>query len=149
ATGDDLGGPNADDKCAAGCYDCLLSYSNQFDHALIDRRLVRDTLLALASSTTAAGSAGRAPDNALRYLDAFTDSSLERRFLDHLQAGGYRLPDRAQVTVTDATARPDFVYNSAYAAVFVDGPHHDADHQADRDAHAQERLEDAGWHVIR
>lgn len=150
-TGDDLGGPNSDDRCAAGCYDCLLSHANQFDHASIDRRLVRDLLRALAESVTATGSAGRGPTAAVDYLEAFTDSSLERRFLDHLRGHGHRLPDRAQVVVEAAHASPDFVYDlpGNPTAVFVDGPVHDSPHAAQRDVAAEERLLDAGWNVIR
>jgi hypothetical protein len=150
-TGEDLGGPNPADRCAAGCYDCLLSYSNQFDHALIDRRLVHDLLVALAQSATATGSGGRSPDAALDYLEAFADSSLERRFLEYLRDTGHRLPDRAQVVVDGAKATPDFVYDlpGNPTAVFVDGPVHDSPHSADRDARAEERLLDVGWNVIR
>jgi len=41
----------ADTRCVAGCYRCLLSYYNQPDHALIDRRLpaVTEFLLRLAN----------------------------------------------------------------------------------------------------
>ena len=35
-------------ECARACYRCLLSYSNQPDHALLDRRLVRDLLVELS-----------------------------------------------------------------------------------------------------
>ena len=40
----------ADTKCVAGCYRCLLSYYNQTDHELIDRRdaAVRDVLVRLS-----------------------------------------------------------------------------------------------------
>jgi hypothetical protein len=40
-----------DDACVAGCYRCVLSYYNQPDHEMIDRRdeVVRDTLLRLAA----------------------------------------------------------------------------------------------------
>ncbi len=36
---EDLGG-GADDEegCEAACYDCLMSYSNQMDHAILDRK---------------------------------------------------------------------------------------------------------------
>ena len=35
-------GPGARDRpCARGCYDCLLTYGNQLDHAAIDRHSVR------------------------------------------------------------------------------------------------------------
>lgn len=151
-TGDDFGhAPNVNERCAAGCYDCLLSYSNQFDHTLIDRRLVREPLLQLASATTTAGAGGRDAASAREYLEAFSDSSLERKFLDHLRDGGYRLPDRAQAAVDGANARPDFAYDlpGNPTAVFVDGPVHDAAHTAERDAQAEDRLLDAGWNVVR
>lgn len=45
--------------CVVACYECLLSYSNQPEHCFLDRRLVRDFLLHLASSTTAVVAEGR------------------------------------------------------------------------------------------
>ena len=36
--------PRAREDCEAACYDCLLSYTNQFDHASIDRHAIRDLL---------------------------------------------------------------------------------------------------------
>ena len=61
------------------------------------------------------------------------------------------MPDQAQVTVTGAYARPDFVYQrpNAPVAVFIDGPVHDDEATGQRDAAAAERLEDLGWYVIR
>jgi len=80
-----------------------------------------------------------------------SDSSLERKFVTWLDEHGYRLPDRAQVTVDDAKARLDLVFDIAGSpvAVFVDGPVHDSSRQAERDQSAQGRLEDLGWMVIR
>jgi G:T-mismatch repair DNA endonuclease (very short patch repair protein) len=79
------------------------------------------------------------------------DSALERRFTTWLDEHGLRLPDRAQVLVPDALARPDLVYDleTGSVAVFVDGPVHDSPSQAERDAEAAERLEDLGWLVVR
>ncbi len=151
-TGEDRGSAQGvSERCAQGCYDCLLSYSNQFQHSQIDRMLVRDLLLQLASATMSAGAGGRRDEEALDFLDAYTDSSLERKFLDYLRQYGHRLPDRAQVTVENARARPDFVYDRPgnTTAVFVDGPHHDSGQMEVRDAEAEERLCDAGWNVIR
>lgn len=61
----------ADARCVAGCYRCLLSYYNQPDHPLIDRRdrQALDLLLRLAQATTAlegaaAASSARAVDPA-------------------------------------------------------------------------------------
>ncbi|MEW6155388.1 MAG: DEAD/DEAH box helicase [Actinomycetota bacterium] len=152
STGEDLGhAPGARERCERGCYECLLSYSNQSDHALIDRHRVRDLLVELAGSSTAAGAGGRTRAEARDVLASLADSSLERRFVDWLDDRGHRLPDRAQVTVFEARARPDLVYDlpTGPYAVFVDGPVHDNTTQAERDAAAEERLLDAGWGVVR
>ena len=37
--------PGPRERCERACYDCLLSYGNQFEHALIDRHAIRDLLL--------------------------------------------------------------------------------------------------------
>lgn len=150
-SGEDLGGPNPEEKCAAGCYDCLLSYSNQYEHAVIDRRLIPGVLRQLADATTSSGSAGRTAAEAHELLRAFADSTLERDLLEFLRNGGYRLPDRAQVSLPDLKVQPDFVYDGPVhrTAVFVDGPVHDTTRAAERDALAEDRLLDAGWHVLR
>lgn len=151
-TGEDLGhADGAIERCERACYDCLLSYRNQLEHAVIDRHAVRDLLLALTRARVVAGAGGRTREDQRRVMDALADSSLERSFVEWLDAQGLRLPDRAQVTVAEAQARPDLVYDIAGTpvAVFVDGPVHDVAHQQDRDREAQERLEDLGWLVIR
>jgi ATP-dependent helicase YprA (DUF1998 family) len=151
-TGEDLGSaPEARERCERACYDCLLSYSNQLDHALIDRHQIRDLLVDLSRSATATGAGGRTRAEARSRLDALADSSLERGFVDWLDERGHRLPDRAQVSVSEARAQPDLVYDlpSGPVAVFVDGPVHDHAAQSARDADAEERLIDCGWCVIR
>jgi hypothetical protein len=45
-------GSESDDACVAGCYRCILSYYNQPDHPLIDRR--HEAVLALLRSLKAA-----------------------------------------------------------------------------------------------
>ena len=71
--------------------------------------------------------------------------------MDWLDDRGHRLPDRAQVNVTEARARPDLIYDlpSGPVAVFVDGPVHDNALQSERDAEAEDRLIDIGWSVVR
>jgi len=143
--------PGATERCERACYDCLLSYSNQLDHSVIDRHSVGGLLLALSRATVAVGAGGRNRAEQRDLLQNLSDSSLERAFVDWLDDHGYRLPDRAQITVTEATARPDLVYDLAGSpvAVFLDGPVHDRDRQRERDISAQDRLENAGWMVIR
>jgi hypothetical protein len=151
-TGADLGhAPGATERCERGCYDCLLSFANQADHAIIDRHRAKDLLMRLAGTTTEAGGGGRSRSENLEALRARCDSELERAFLDWLDSHGLRLPDRAQVLVQAARARPDFVYDmpSGPVAIFVDGPVHDNEAQTARDAAAAQRLVDGGWDVVR
>lgn len=151
-TGADLDhAPGATERCERACYDCLLSYSNQLDHSVIDRHSVGQLLLALSRAAVVAGAGGRNRSEQRDLLKNVSDSSLERAFVDWLDDHGYRLPDRAQITVTEATARPDLVYDLAGSpvAVFLDGPVHDTERQRERDVSAQDRLENAGWMVIR
>jgi very-short-patch-repair endonuclease len=118
---------------------------------MIDRHSVRDILLALAQASTVAGSGGKSRADIREKLSTLTDSSLERRLIDFLDGRGHRLPDDAQVDVTEARAKPDFIYRLANGsvAVFVDGPVHDAPTNAERDGAADERLVDLGWTVVR
>jgi superfamily II DNA/RNA helicase len=151
-TGADLDkAPNARERCEKGCYDCLLAYSNQYEHTLIDRHGIVPLLQQLMSATVVAGAGGRSRDDQQDWLAKLSDSGLERQFVDWLDERGHRLPDDAQRTVEAARARPDFVYEIAGnpVAVFVDGPHHDAEHQQVRDGAAAERLENEGWTVVR
>ncbi|GEA81416.1 superfamily II DNA/RNA helicase [Cellulomonas uda] len=154
-TGADLGhapdaGPGAE-RCELACYECLLAYGNQHEHAFIDRHLVRDLLLELAGAEVRTGAGGRSRADQRDSLSALADSGLERTFVTWLDEHSYRLPDRAQVDVTEAKARPDLVFDlpTGPVAVFVDGPVHDGEAQQARDLDAQERLEDLGWMVIR
>ena len=151
-TGEDLGhAPGSPERCERGCYDCLLSYRNQLDHALVDRHRAKDFLMRLAGSSVSAGGGGQGRDATVQALKAACDSELERSFVDWLYDQGLRLPDRAQVFVEAASAKPDFVYDlpSSPVAVFVDGPVHDSATQATKDAEAAERLADGGWRVVR
>ncbi|MGH9114987.1 MAG: helicase-related protein, partial [Acidimicrobiales bacterium] len=151
-TGDDLGGaPGAGERCERGCYQCLLSYRNQLDHPRIDRHAARETLMLLAGSSSAAGAGGTTRDEIRARLARLADSELERRFIDWLDQRGLRLPDDAQFDVSDARARPDFVFHlpTGEVAVFVDGPTHDTPTATERDRSADDRLADLGWTVVR
>ncbi len=150
-TGADHGGRDPGHSCGKACYDCLLSYRNQLVHELIDRHRARDLLLAIAGGVTLPTRRGQSRTEQSTALISQADSNLEARFVQWLKDNGYRLPDQAQVTVTGAYARPDFVYQrpNAPVAVFIDGPVHDDQDVAQRDAAAAERLEDLGWYVIR
>ncbi|MFF3442543.1 protein kinase [Streptosporangium sp. NPDC002721] len=151
ADGNDLGGPHPDRPCAKGCYECLLTYGNQFNHALIDRHSMRDLLLRIAGSTARTTGRGESRSEQLARLTAQSDTALETRLITWLKERGLRLPDEAQTLVAEAHARPDYVYRlpGANVAVFVDGPVHEHASVAERDREAEERLFDKGWDVVR
>lgn len=139
----------ARERCEKACYDCLLSYGNQFEHTMIDRHVIKDLLLRLARSRTHA-SASELPraEHAERLL-AHCDSELERTWLRMLVAGDFRLPDAAQPMLSDAGCQPDFLYREEGIAVFVDGPVHDRPERAADDSDVQDRLLEAGYGYIR
>jgi superfamily II DNA/RNA helicase/very-short-patch-repair endonuclease len=140
---------HASEDCEAACYDCLFSYANQRDHRLLDRQLIRDSLLELARASVHAAPGSHAPDEHVARLRRLCDSQLEQRFLDLVTEQHLRLPSDAQFLVEGASARPDFMYRDHQVAVYIDGPHHDDRSRAERDADATARLEDLGWTVVR
>jgi len=142
-TGEDQDGPGGVEPCEAACYDCLMSYSNQGDHALLDRRLAIEYLAPLTRG------AAFARDEHDAGLAESAESGLEQQFLSFLERGGYRRPDRAQVYFETAQTRPDFVYDEACAVIYVDGPHHDYPERAARDAIQEQAMNDLGYQVIR
>lgn len=132
------------EQCEAACYDCLLSYRNQIDHQLLDRRLVEPVFADLLKSTLDVGGATSAET-----LVAAVDSVLEQEFVEFLQRRGLRLPDRSQVYFEQAGAKPDFVYDDACAVVFVDGPYHDFSDRQELDREVDAAFRDLGYKPIR
>jgi hypothetical protein len=150
AAGEDSRPPEDPEGCARACYDCLLTYTNQRDHPLLNRHLVRDLLMALAGGGTQRQHGGRSYDEQYRWLLERTDpaSELERRFLKHLYRAGRRLPDHAQATLSDYSARPDFYYEAVRACVFCDGSVHDQPEVATEDTRVRADLADLGYRVV-
>jgi len=151
-TGQDLGGPpGRRELCEAACYDCLLSYFNQPDHGLVDRRAIVELLVrwSRAAVQTSPSSDPRAEHR--ERLIRLTQSDLERRFVELVDRLGLRLPSDAQVLLDIGTAqvKPDFLYRDAGLAIFIDGPHHDAVRQQAVDRAQADGLSDIGWQVLR
>lgn len=150
ATGDDIrraGG--AREEGEAACYDCLMSYTNQGDHEHLDRRLLKDFLLQLASATVRAAPGAISTAEHLQQLRNLAGSTLELAWLDALEQGNLKLPSSAQQLLQPAGTRPDFIYTEERVAVYVDGPVHDRPERAARDRAQQESLEDHNWLVDR
>jgi len=119
-------GAELEGACGAGCYRCLLSYSNQMDHERIDRRVVVPLLLQLSRATVRpddttpvtppAAPSGSDPSG---YTSAVPVPEAERAaaFLSHLERRGVRLPSRGEDEVGGMLV--DFVYDSPLAVVVV------------------------------
>lgn len=142
-------GLGAREDCEAACYDCLMSYFNQPDHALLDRKAARPILEALAGAKVAASPVGGTRESHLERLYRLAGSELERDWLRFLDLHGHRLPSTAQELIAKAGTRPDFTYADHHAVIYIDGPVHDYPERQARDATQQERLEDLGFTVIR
>lgn len=141
--------------CEAGCYKCLLSYYNQPDHPLIDRKdataegLVLDILCRLTGSQARTGARGVRPDEHLEQLSRLSGSPLEQAWLAHVEKFGHRKPDRAQHPIEAAGTRADFFYDDYQLAVFIDGPHHETARRRAQDAEIDRKLENLGCLVVR
>ncbi|MCG0285480.1 protein kinase [Streptomyces sp. PSAA01] len=164
-TGDDEGGPADGEKCARGCYACLLTYANQTHHRQLSRHSAHPLLVRLANALTEREDRGESRSERFRRLapaSSFSQSAqptpveadlaalvAQGDLLGWLRAKGYRLPDEVGVLVPEAGACPDLLFRleGANLAVFVDVPGHtDA---STRDVDAGYRLEEAGWDVVR
>lgn len=150
ASGEDRGrAEHAKEDCEAACYDCLLSYYNQRDHALLDRKMIRDLLFDLAQAQVTASPTPSPLAEHVAELMRLAGSDLERQWLNYLNARGYRLPSTSQAFIERCQTRPDFIYEDEQTLVYIDGPHHLYPDRQERDRTQTECLEDCGYTVLR
>ena len=143
----DEAGNDTRPECPRACYECLLSYANQLESRLLDRRSVLPVLLRLAESRVAARLEGRSRAEHLEWLRSRAGSSFELDFLGALERGGYRLPDDAQKSIPDPHCIADFFYEPNIL-VFCDGPPHDHPDQRAKDQALRRELIARGWRVL-
>lgn len=153
----------AREDCEAACYDCLMTYGNQGDHALLDRQRIAPMLWRLAHTRVVADPVEHpiVVDNAGERTGATAGPGMppspgvasepERSWLAYLDEHGYRLPVRAGAVIDSCGAHPDFVYDhdGTLAAVYVDGAPDLYQGRAERDAACMDDLEDYGYSVLR
>ena len=77
------------------------------------------------------------------------DSTLEKRWLDHLDRLVLNPPSDAQHRIEACSTRPDFFYREHNAAIYVDGPPHDERDAIRADEEITRKLMETGYVVIR
>ena len=120
--------------CVSGCYECLLTYFNQPEHQLIDRRnpTVVKFLMALASSD------GLASNETEPEEDDLPEGTLWDRFEALLHSRGLAMPDKMPKTFKALDLTFDGAYSNCRTVVST-MPVEDED---------KENLEEFGWTVI-
>lgn len=138
------------DSCAQACYQCLLSYSNQFDHPHLNRHLIHDFLIQLSTSVIKIELDGTSREAQYQKLLEQTDlnSSFEREVLKAIYQRGIKLPDSAQELISEANCKPDFLYKKYRVAIFCDGSVHDSPEQQQRDRIKRDNLQWCGYTVV-
>jgi ATP-dependent helicase YprA (DUF1998 family) len=138
-------------SCAQACYECLLSYGNQWDHPLLDRHAIRDFLQQLQGSKLERQAIGLSREQQYQKLLAQTDpnSEFERVVLKEMFDCGLKLPDIAQMYIPEAQCKPDFVYNNGLKiAIFCDGSVHDSPERKRQDKIDRDNLQYVGYSVL-
>jgi hypothetical protein len=135
--------------CEKACYECLLSFYNQRDHAVMDRNAILDWLGDIREVTVHADN--HADAGRIEALLALCQSDLERSVIHWLVDHGVRLPDAAQQTIYNREGAPiaisDFYYEPKIVA-FVDGSPHYQNYVRDADERKRLALRRLGYRVV-
>lgn len=145
-------------ECDRACYRCLKSYRNQFEHARLDKELVRDLMFALTSlgrqTSVMKGSAGEGMPREWPPVPSTVapQSAIEEALLAAIRADA-RIPiPTSQHEVRDngqLLSIPDFAFPDRKVAVFCDGfAFHGNSATLSEDARKRNRLQAMGWLVL-
>jgi len=149
-SGDDLKRAlGAKDDCEAACYDCLMSYGNQRDHRLLDRKVIREILINLTGGTVVASPTPLPRAEHFKRLMNLCGSSLEKKWLQFVEDHNLHLPSHGQKLISVCQTKPDFYYEGHFLAIYVDGPIHKFPDRHRRDEQQVDCLENNGYQVIR
>ena len=137
------------EDCEAACYNCLMNYSNQRDHDILDRQAIKKILMDFTHSEVISSSGVKTHAEHLQELMNLTQSGLEKKWLDLIVKNKLKLPTHAQVKIEAAGSTPDFLYKDSQVAIYIDGPHHDYEKYKKIDAELNDAMQDIGFTVVR
>lgn len=142
-------GRDRPDACTTACYDCLLSFYNQFDHELLDRNLAVRWLLHIAGGPISLDLGG--PEDRWDGLLAGAASTAEAQVLSQLRARGFPPPEGQHVVIPDADgvaiAEADLTYPGRIV-MRVHGDPHNWEHVQRSDAAQRRKLLALGYKVV-
>ncbi len=107
--------------CEAGCYQCLLSYFNQPDHAIINRRNAEAVSFLAALANATVQPLQRVKSSSVQDCDNNVTTPLDQ-WLATLSSQGLRQPDKVKVPVNGGEAHADALYQASRALVFLSPP---------------------------
>lgn len=133
-------------------YQDLLSYYNQRDHDILDRREIKEVLEILMDCDFSPMQGGNDYETQYKYLlDNYDrNSATEKPLIEYLYSNKLSLPDKAQVNLAEFYISADFVYNTPDGPVliFCDGSVHDEEDQKKEDNHKRGLLKEAGYDIV-
>lgn len=136
-------------QCERACYSCLKNFRNQRKHAMLDKRLVLNTLQAIGFSQK-----NQYLQHENTNLDkVYFDSFLESRFYHLLRDFNLPSPDTQSIVRDESNSyivRADFRFEASRLIVFTDGAQYHAQHveQVEQDWEIRNRLEQMGYCVL-
>ena len=102
-TGADLRhAPTASEDCEAACYDCLMSYSNQRDHLLLDRTKVVEMLQQMAGARVSVSPTYATREKHVERLERVAESTLEEAWVAEVERRELSLPSGSQKYIESA-----------------------------------------------
>jgi ATP-dependent helicase YprA (DUF1998 family) len=153
-------------ECDRACYRCLKSARNQFDHALLNKELVRDMLFQLGAAQRAGevkkGRTGDGRQLSVEWLERETvtptpvptsGTPIEKRLLKAIIENG-RLPSPVeQHEIRSSSGElltiPDFAYLDRKIAIYCDGfAYHGNVDTLSSDARKRNTVQSMGWAVL-
>jgi ATP-dependent helicase YprA (DUF1998 family)/very-short-patch-repair endonuclease len=150
--------------CERACYRCLKSARNQFDHALLNKELIRSTLFQFShahpTESPRPGRAGEGRDIAVKWIEkacvessqeATSGTPIEVALLAAIRSAA-RLPEPVAqhcVVIDGKATVPDFAYPDQKIAVYCDGfAYHGNKETLESDARKRNTLQSEGWAVL-